>query len=91
MKAYWGVEVYLHAFLTFALDGDEWSASRSGRFTPRERTPGTHCIGGCMGPRSGLDAGWGEKFTALAGTRIPDHPALNYFTREADFIPRSQV
>jgi hypothetical protein len=32
MKAYWGVEVYLHAFL----DGGEWSASRRGRFTPRE-------------------------------------------------------
>jgi hypothetical protein len=25
--------------LTSALDGDEWSASRAGRFTPRERDP----------------------------------------------------
>jgi hypothetical protein len=24
------------------LDGGEWSASRPGRFTPRERAPGTH-------------------------------------------------
>jgi hypothetical protein len=43
MKAYWGVEVYsfIH-FLSSALDGGEWSASRPGRFTPRERAPGTH-------------------------------------------------
>jgi hypothetical protein len=39
-KAYWGVEVQLHAFLTSALDGGEWSASRPGRFTPVERAPG---------------------------------------------------
>jgi hypothetical protein len=38
MKMYWGMEVWLHAFLTFALDGGEWSASRSGSFTP-EKTP----------------------------------------------------
>jgi hypothetical protein len=46
MKAYWGVEVYLYAFLTSALDGGEWSASRPGSFTHRERAPGTHWIGG---------------------------------------------
>jgi hypothetical protein len=28
MKAYWGVEIYLQAFLASALDGGEWSASR---------------------------------------------------------------
>jgi hypothetical protein len=31
--------------LTSALDGGEWSASRPGRFTPRERAPGTHWVG----------------------------------------------
>jgi len=44
MKAYWGVEVELHVFLTAALNGSEWSASRAGRFTPWERAPGTHWI-----------------------------------------------
>jgi len=32
------------------------SASRPGRFTPRERAAGTHQIGGWVGPRDGLDA-----------------------------------
>jgi hypothetical protein len=43
-------------FLTSALDGGEWSASRHGHFTPGERAPNTHCIGGWMGTRAGLDA-----------------------------------
>jgi hypothetical protein len=50
------VEVQLHAFLTLALDGGEWSASHSSRFTPRERAPGTHWIGGWVSLRVGLDA-----------------------------------
>jgi hypothetical protein len=35
--------------LTPALVGDEWSASRPGRFNPRERAPGAHWIGGSVG------------------------------------------
>jgi hypothetical protein len=42
--------------LTSTLDGGKWSASCHGRFTPRERTPGTHWIGGWLGTRAGLDA-----------------------------------
>jgi hypothetical protein len=34
--------------LTSALEGGEWLASRPGRFTPRERAPCTHWIGGCV-------------------------------------------
>jgi hypothetical protein len=41
--------------LTSTLDGGEWSASRPGRFTPKERAPGTHWIGGWVGPRAVLD------------------------------------
>jgi len=40
---------------TSALDEGEWSASPAGSFTPRERTPSTHCIGGWVGPEVGLD------------------------------------
>jgi hypothetical protein len=42
--------------LTSALDGGEWSDSRSGRCTPRERAPGTHWTGGWVGPRAVPDA-----------------------------------
>jgi hypothetical protein len=41
--------------MTSALVGGEWSASRPGRFTPRERAHGTHWIGGWVGPWAGLD------------------------------------
>jgi hypothetical protein len=39
MKKYWGMELKLHAFLTSALDEDEWSAVHPGRFTTVVRTP----------------------------------------------------
>jgi hypothetical protein len=34
MKTYGGVDVHIHIFLTSALVGGEWSASRPCRFTP---------------------------------------------------------
>jgi len=39
-----------------ALDADQWSASRPGHFTPRERAPGTHWIGDYVETSAGLDA-----------------------------------
>jgi hypothetical protein len=42
--------------LTSALDVGEWSVSRPGRFPPKEKVPGTHWIGGWVGPRAILDA-----------------------------------
>jgi hypothetical protein len=42
--------------LTSALDGGGSSASPLDCFTRRERAPGTHWIGGWMGPRAVLDA-----------------------------------
>jgi hypothetical protein len=43
-------------FLTPAVDGDEWSVSRSGRFISKENSPGTYWLGGCVGPRPDPDA-----------------------------------
>jgi hypothetical protein len=39
MKAYGGVDVSIHIFLTSALIGGEWLALRPGRFTPRGKSP----------------------------------------------------
>jgi hypothetical protein len=74
MKTYWGV------FLSAALAGDEWSASRPGRFTPEERAYGTHWIGGWVGPRASLDDVKKRKFLTLPGLEL----------RPLDRPPRSQ-
>jgi hypothetical protein len=39
MKAYVGVDVYIHVFLTSALAGGEWSTSHPDRFTPPGKEP----------------------------------------------------
>jgi hypothetical protein len=65
IKAYGGVEVLIHVFLSSALVRGEWSASLPGRFTPKERPPGTHWIGGWVGPRTGLDDVGKRKFLPL--------------------------
>jgi hypothetical protein len=72
----WGSEGRAPTFLTSALDGGEWLASRPGCFTPGEKSPGTpatHWIGGCVGPRAGLDAVVKRKWaiSAPAGNRTP--------------------
>jgi hypothetical protein len=70
MKAYGGEDVYIHIFLTSALVGDEWSASRPDRFTPGERAPGTQWIGGWMGPRADMDDVENRKFLTLPGLEL---------------------
>jgi len=55
------VEVQLHQFLTSALDGGEWSASRPGRFSLRLRAHGTHWVGGLSGSQSQCGRGGEEK------------------------------
>jgi hypothetical protein len=61
MKAYGGVDVWIHIFLTSALVGGEWSASRPGRFT---------FIGSWLGPRTSLDDVKKGKFLNLPGLEL---------------------
>jgi hypothetical protein len=56
-------------FLTSALDGGEWSASRPGRFAQGERAPDSNWIGGWMGPRAGLNAVEKRKSSAPQGIK----------------------
>jgi hypothetical protein len=55
MQAYGGVNVWIHIFVTSALVGGEWSASRTYRFSLREEPPHSHCTGGWVDLRAGLD------------------------------------
>jgi hypothetical protein len=71
-----GVEVWLHAFLTSALDGGEWSALRPGRFTSREKAPSTHWIGGWVGSRAVLDAVVKRKIPSLRRESNPRTPVV---------------
>jgi hypothetical protein len=66
----WGSGGMAPLFLTWALDGAEWSVSRLGRFYPWESAAGTQCTGGCLGLRASLDTA--EKCIILdrAGNRI---------------------
>jgi hypothetical protein len=70
MKAYVGVDVLIHIFLTSTLAGGEWSASRPGRFTSDERAPGTHWIGSWVGPKPGLNDAEERKFSTLPGLEL---------------------
>jgi len=56
--------------LTSALDGE--STSRPGRFTPRERAPGTHWKRGWVGPSAVLDVVAKKKFPAPTGSQTPE-------------------
>ena len=57
--------------LTSALDEGGCPTPLPGGFTPREK-PGTHCMGGWVGPRAGLD-GCGKSLPT--GIRSPERPA----------------
>jgi hypothetical protein len=64
------VDVEIHIFLTSALVGGEWSGSHPGRFTPGERAPGTHSIGGWVNPRDSLDDMEKWKLLTLSGLEL---------------------
>jgi hypothetical protein len=58
-------------FLTSALDGGEWSASRPLRVALRDIAPVVRCIGDWIGPRARLDAVGTGKNCCSAGNQIP--------------------
>jgi hypothetical protein len=81
MKANWGI-------LTSALDGGEWYALRPGCFVPRERTPGSHWIGGWVGPQSGSGRGgeWKNSQPLPAHEPAIIQPIAQRYTLALSFI-----
>jgi hypothetical protein len=67
MKAYVGVNVQIHIFLTSALVRGEWSASRPGRFTPEPLYPLDRRW---VGPRAGLDDVEKRKILLQTGLKL---------------------
>jgi hypothetical protein len=71
--------------------GGEWSVSRPGRFTPGERTPGTHWIGGWVDPRAHLDNLEERKYlilTALELRPLGRQPVASRYTDYATPAPQ---
>jgi hypothetical protein len=74
----WGERRYSsYSFLTSVLDGgggEVVSITPRPRFTPGERTTGTHWTGGWVGLRVRLDAGVGRKILCVCQGSNPDRP-----------------
>jgi hypothetical protein len=89
----WGERRYSsYSFSTSALDGGGWSASRLGRaFTPGERTPGTHCTGGWVSLRAGMDTEVTGKTLCPHRRSSPDRPVVQpvvrHYTAWANPVP----
>jgi hypothetical protein len=80
MHGAWGERRYS---LTSTLEGGEWSASRHGRaLPPGERAPGTHCTGGWVDPRAGLDAeGRGKILCLCRGQSLVVQSVVRHYTK----------
>jgi hypothetical protein len=84
MKAYWGWRYSSTHSLISAIDEGEWSASRPGHFTPRERAPGTPWIGDWVGRQSLSGRGGEEKNSQPLAVLEPPitHPVVQCYTIE---------
>jgi hypothetical protein len=61
--------VYIHIFSTSALVGGEWPASRPCRYTPGEKAPGSHWIGGWVDIKAFMVDVEKRKFLTLPGLK----------------------
>jgi hypothetical protein len=67
MKAYGGMDVWTHIFLTTALVGGEWSVSAPAALP---QNPRPQWIGGWMGSRAVLDDAEKRKFLTQLGLEL---------------------
>jgi hypothetical protein len=83
----WGSGGIAPPFLTSAQDIGHRQVSRTGWVTPGGRAPGTHPIGGLVGPRSGQDTVGREKSLGPAGNRThADQVAAFRYTDSAILV-----
>jgi hypothetical protein len=93
MKVYGGADVQINVVLILALVGGGWSASCPVLFNPREIAPGTHLIGGCVGPRTSLDDMENRKILPLPGFEFGPlgHPAHSQSLYRARYSSSSLI
>jgi hypothetical protein len=77
MKAYGGVDVWIHVLLTSAVVGVV-IASRPCRLTTGEIAPGTDWLEGWISTRTSLDAVERRKILPLSGLEGPCHSSGGY-------------
>jgi hypothetical protein len=78
----WGERRYgSYAFLTSAVDGGEWSASRPVRALPRGRDPGAQCTRGWVGLRASMDTEVRGKIPCPWQGSNPDRPVVQPVAR----------
>jgi hypothetical protein len=80
---HWEPRSQIHVFLTSALVGGQWSASRPSCFTTEDRAPGTHWIGSWVDPRAGMDDMEKWKFLTLLGLELRLQPESSCYTNWA--------
>jgi hypothetical protein len=85
ISSYGGVDVQIHISLILALVGGEWPASHHCCFTPRERAPTTHWMGGWVGPGAGLDDVEKRKFLTLLGLQLDPSVIQPIASRYTDY------
>jgi hypothetical protein len=82
MVALGGEEYSSYSFLTSALDGVVAGQSHAPAvLCPGERTPGTHCTGGWVGPRACLDSETRGKIPCPCQGLNPDHLVVQSVVR----------
>jgi hypothetical protein len=91
MKAYGGVDVYIHIFLTSALVGGEWSASRPCRFIHRGKSPRYPLDRRLGGPQSRSRRGGEENILVPPGDSNSDPSVVQpVASRYTDCATRAQ-
>jgi hypothetical protein len=78
----WGERRYSsYSFMTSALDGVSGQLHAPAALCPRERTPSTHCTGGWVGLRAGLDTEVRGKILCPCRESNPDRPVVQSVIR----------